>query len=248
MNNVALIMKYALKNNLRMKATAIISLSIIIICVVGVIILLAALIIGPEMKKAVPDQDVLNNNLGLILFSASFMSVGIYASVFSYQSITREKARGIVQAMLATPLEPFDIWLGKSLAVFLPGFILAVVMTLGAFLVINYVYFVDKVGFVGTAWMFVSSFILCPVMYLAVVLLNHVVGLGGKPVTANMINQIFLPVMANIMIQLAVRTSLDASSWLFALILLGTTCIAGICTYSLRQRLNTETIIMSLKG
>ncbi|MDD3994537.1 MAG: hypothetical protein PHT06_01875, partial [Dehalococcoidales bacterium] len=71
-------------------------------------------------------------------------------------------------------------------------------------------------------------------------------GLVGKPVTANVIGQIFLPVMANVMIQLAVRSSLGAGSWSFAVILLGTATVIVIGMFPAYRNMTTERIILSL--
>ena len=39
--------------------------------------------------------------------------------------MTEEKASGTLASLLATPLEPFELWVGKSLAVFVPGTVMA---------------------------------------------------------------------------------------------------------------------------
>jgi ABC-2 type transport system permease protein len=246
MSNIALVMKFAVKNQLRMTATTVITLMIILVCAAGTIAILAALILNPETEKAAPDLSVLQNVMGLTLFCASFITIGIYTSVFSYQSLVREKARGNIQALLATPVSPQELWLGKSLAVFLPGLVFTIIFTLAAFLVLNLIYFTGDTGFVFTAWMFISNLLAVPLLYLAVTMFVHIVGLVGKPVTANVIGQIFLPLMANVMIQLAVRTSLGADSWLFAVILLGTTGVIGIGTLFMYCNLKSETIILSI--
>jgi ABC-2 type transport system permease protein len=246
MSNVALVMKFALKNQLRMTATTVITLMIILVCAAGTIAILAALILNPEMEKANPDMSVLENAMGITLFCASFLTIGIYSSVFSYQSLVREKARGNIQALLATPVSPQEMWLGKSLAVFIPGLIFTVILTIAAFLTLNLIYFTGDTGFVFTAWMFISNLLAVPLLYLAVTMFVHIVGLVGKPVTANVIGQIFLPLMANVMIQLAVRTSLGAESWLFAVILLGATAAVAIGTLPIYRNLKSETIILSI--
>ena len=246
MNKTALVMKFAVKNQLRMAAATVITLTIMLICVAGTITILAALIINPEMEKAAPDMSVLKNAMGVTLFCASFISVGIYTSVFSYQSLVREKAGGNIQALLATPVSPRELWLGKSLAVFLPGLIFTIILTIAAFLILNIIYFTGDTGFVFTAWMFISNLLAVPLLYLAVTMFVHIVGLVGKPVTANVIGQIFLPVTANIMIQLAVRTSLGADSWLFAVILLGTTAVIAAGMIPMYSNLKSEAIMLSI--
>jgi ABC-2 type transport system permease protein len=246
MNKTALVMKFALKNQLRMTATTVISLTVILICVAGIIAIVAALVLNPETEKAAPDMSVLKNAMGLSMFCASFTSIGIYTSIFSYQSLVREKARGNIQALLATPVSPQELWLGKSLAVFLPGLVLTIILTIAAFLVLNLIYFSGGTGFVLTAWIVISNLIAVPLLYLAVTMFVHIVGLVGKPVTANVIGQIFLPLMANVMAQLAVHTSLASDSWLFAVILLGTMVIIALGIISMYGRLKSETIILSI--
>jgi ABC-type multidrug transport system permease subunit len=138
------------------------------------------------------------------------------------------KVRGNVQALLSTPIEPRDIWLGKSLAVFFPGLVFAVLLTIVVFLVLNFIYFVPNTGFIVTPWMLISNLVAVPLLYLALTLLVNVIGLTGKPGTGNVISQIFLPVIIALMINLAVRDVPSAGSWLFTVILLGIAVLLGI--------------------
>ncbi|NLE09473.1 MAG: hypothetical protein GX631_09505, partial [Dehalococcoidales bacterium] len=168
--------------------------------------------------------------------------------VFTYQSLVREKARGNIQALLATSVRPVELLVGKVLAVFVPGFVFTVIMTVAAFLIINGIYFISEVGFVVNPWMVISNIIAVPLLYLVVTLFVHVVGLTGKPGTANIIGQIFLPVMANVMIQLGIRTSLGTASWQFMMILFGAAAVIGTSVYFLRNKVATETIMLSIQG
>jgi len=138
MNNIALVMQAAVKTSLRLRSVVILSAGVVLICVIGAIVLLATQTIRPEMNAVTPDRSALESYLSLILYTTSFLSIGVYASVLAFQSMIREKSRGNIQALLATPVNPGDIWLGKSLGVFLPGLVFASMMTLAAFLVINY--------------------------------------------------------------------------------------------------------------
>jgi ABC-2 type transport system permease protein len=246
MKYIALVMNTTLKNNFRLRAVAIVSAGVVFIYVIGLMVLFGTQFIRPEVNAVAPDRSVLENYLGLILFTTSFISIGIYASVFAFQSMTREKARGNIQALLATPLNPSDIWLGKSLGVFLPGLVFAVVLALAAFLAINYIYFVPDMGFIVTPWMVISNLVAVPLVYLTLSLLVHMVGLTGKPGTGNVIAQIFLPVMTTLMINLAVRDVPNAGSWLFAVILLGVAAVISIVVLIIRPKLTAEKIVLSL--
>jgi ABC-type transport system involved in multi-copper enzyme maturation permease subunit len=245
MKTTAIVMSATVKNTLRLWAITVVVVGVVLICVVGLLALLGFEAIRPEMESPSPDQAVLENYLGLALYTTSFISVGIFASVFAFQSMLREKSRGNIQALLATPLEPGHIWVGKSLGVFLPGLVFAVIMTLGALLAVNFTFLVPEPGFLVTGWMVVSSFVAVPLVYLALTLLVHLVALVGKPVTGNVIAMVFLQVALILMINLVVHGVLNAASWLFTVILLAVAVAIATVALALRSRLTPETIVLS---
>jgi len=159
--------------------------------------------------------------------------------------MTREKSRGIIESLLATPLNVKDIWIAKSLAVFLPGLVLGEVFAFIALMAINYIYFVPRIGFLITPWIAVSSFVAVPLIYLCLSLLVHLIGLTGKLATGNVIVQVFLPVFAALMINLVIRHILDATSWSFTLINLGIAVAVGVVVILLQPRLTKERIVLS---
>ena len=55
-------------------------------------------------------------------------------NVFAFQSMTKEKSRGNIESLLATPVSVKNIWVAKSLAVFIPGMVLGEILTLAALL------------------------------------------------------------------------------------------------------------------
>ncbi len=62
---------------------------------------------------------ILGNVLVLFPMVPQFISIPL----FSTTPLTYEKANGVVMSLLATELKPAEIWMGKSLAIFLPGMI-----------------------------------------------------------------------------------------------------------------------------
>ena len=245
MSNIALVMKFAIKNQLRMISTTVITLTITFICVAGVIAIVAALLLNPEMEKRYPICLFLKMRWNYPVLRQFYLHRYLFERIF-LSIAGEEKAGGNIQALLATPISTKGMWLGKSLAVFLPGLIFTVIMSIVAFIVLNLIYFSGDTGFIFTSWMFISNLLAVPLLYFAVTLFVHIIGLVGKPVTANVIGQIFLPVMANVMIQLAVRSSLGAGSWLFAVILLGTATVIVIGMFPAYRNMTTERIILSL--
>lgn len=245
MNSVLLITVAGIRNNLRQKIALFIIGAITIICVAGIALVFCTQFIGPEVKSGVSNRAVLEANLGLVLYVTSLLGVGITLNAFAFQPLVKEKARGNLQSLLATPLQAGDIWVGKSLGVFLPGLVLSILMTLAALFIINALYFLPDVGFLVTPWMVLTSFIAVPLIYLLLGLLVHLVGLTSKTANGNVIAQIFLPVFITLVINLLVRHILDASSWLFMAVNLSLAAIIGVIVLFARRRLTPEKIILS---
>lgn len=245
MKNISLLISTSIRNNLRSKVVLILYVFVTMLCILGIIIALCYFLISPEMDKSSPDRSKLELYLGLIMFATCFISLGVNLNSFAAQSMTREKSRGIIESLLATPFKPKDIWIAKSLAVFLPGLVLGEILTFIVLLVINYIYFVPSIGFIFNTWAAVSSFIVAPLIYLCLSLLIHFIGLTGKPAVGNVIVQVFLPVFLSLMINLAVRYILDITSWSFALANLGVAVLISVIFIFLRSRLNSERIVLS---
>jgi len=235
----------SMRNNRRLKVAIGILLSVTFICVAGVTILFCILLLEPEMGSAELDRSRLEAFLGIIVYAASFLGVGITLNSFAFQSLVREKARGNLQSLLATPVKPKDIWMGKSLSILVPGTLFGSILAMLVLVVVNAVYFLPDIGFVLNPWIALSSFVGVPLVYLALGLLVHLVGLTSRAANGNVIAQLFLPVMVNVMIQVAVHDVVDAGSWLFLAMNLGLAAVIGAIVIGLRSRLTTERIIFS---
>jgi len=245
MKDILLITSAGIINNLRSRIAAIVTIVVVLICAVGLAVAFSILLIAPAMRAPSPDRTQIEMFLALILFITNLLGLGVNLNAFAFQTMTREKSRGIIQSLLSTPLKETDIWLGKSLAVFLPGLVLGELLTLIALIALNYIYFVPQIGFIINPWIALSSFVTIPLLYLSLTLLVHLVGLTGKPATGNVIAQIFLPVLVALMINLIVRSVLDATSWVFTLVSLGIAIIIGFISLILRSRLTKERVVLS---
>ncbi|MEI7615501.1 MAG: hypothetical protein WCJ54_02220 [Actinomycetota bacterium] len=245
MKNVVLVTLSSIKNNLKSKALTIVFVSITLMIAVGLALFFCLLLVGPAINKPVPDMNQLKLYLSLILYTTCLICSGINLNVFAFQSMTRDKSRGSIESLMATPLDVQDIWISKSLAVFIPGMILGEILTLAALLAVNYIYFVPKVGFIFTPWMALSSFLAIPLVYLFLNMLVHLIGLTGKPATGNIIGQIFLPVSLTLMINLLIRNVLDAASWSFTLSIYGIAAVIAVIVIILKSRITKERIVLS---
>ncbi len=234
----------SIRNDFRVK-TVILLVAVTVIFVIGVTAIFCIISIEPSMEQRFPDRAALELYLGLIIYSACLMGLGINLNSFAFQSMTREKARGNIESLLATPLRAKEIWLAKSLAVFLPGLVLGVALALVTLVAVNYIYFVPSIGFLVNPWIAVNSFVAAPLVYLLLSLLVHLVGLTGKPVTGNVIAQVFLPVFTSLMINLATHNVINAASWSFTLANLGAAAAIGAIVILLQPRLTRERIVLS---
>jgi hypothetical protein len=82
-------------------------------------------------------------------------------------------------------------------------------------------------------------------MYLFFGMFVHVIGLTTKPVTGNVIAQVYLPVIANVMIQLTVRNVMSANAWQFMALNLGLVIILGTSVLAVKSRLVPERVTLS---
>ena len=247
MRNIGPTIVISIRNNLRSKTLFIGFISITLMCVVGAALVGSLLFIAPETEAEFPDRGILEICLGLIMYTTCFIGMGINLNVFAFVPVTREKSRGNIESLLATPLKVKDIWLAKSLAVFLPGLILGELFTLVAMMVIQYLYSVPGMGFLIPTWIAISSFIALPAVYLCLSLLVFLIGMTGRPITGHVIAIVFLNVVAALVINLGAHRVLDPLSWPFTLVNFGIAAVIGIVVILLQPRLTKERIVLSCK-
>ncbi|OGD35108.1 hypothetical protein A2V94_08945 [Candidatus Atribacteria bacterium RBG_16_35_8] len=245
MRDTGLLIITNLKNNLRSKIVLLIYIIIVVICVLSLTATFCLITIAPEMSKDSPDKSMLELYLGLIMYSTSLIALGVYINAFAANSLTREKSRSIIESLLATPLKSKDIWIARSIAIFIPGLIIGVIFTLIVMIAVNYIYFVPRIGFIFNPWIAVSSFLAAPLIYICLSFITHLIGLTGKPANANIIVQIFLPVFVTLMINLTIHNVLDINSWSFTAVNIGVAAIIIIAIIPLLHRLTNERIVLS---
>jgi hypothetical protein len=246
MRNMGILFTASMKNNFTSKSVAIVWYGIALLLAVGMILLFGFLLIGPEAGKMSPDRSRLELYLAVTMFSVSLIGLGVNLNALGFTSMIREKAKGNIQSLLVTNLNIKDIWLGKTLSVFIPGLIAGTVLTAATLLVVNFIYFVPTIGFIINPWIAITSFVIYPALYFCMGLLVYLVGLTTKPVNANIIAQVFLPVFINLVIQVMMRTSfMDYTSWQFMLINLGFAVIVGVIVLILAPRISKERIVLS---
>jgi ABC-type transport system involved in multi-copper enzyme maturation permease subunit len=246
MKGIGAVINATIRNNLRSRNFVIIYVGIALMCAAAIGVLFSIIEVAPAVEEG--SRADVELFLGIIMYVACLFGVGVSINVFAAPSMTKEKSRGVIESLLATPLKPKGIWLAKSLGIFLPGLVLGWIFTVIALVAINYTYIVPEMGFVINPWIAVTTFVMLPLMYLCLSLLVHLIGLTGSPGTGNVVAQFFLPAMTAVAIALPANGVLDITSWYFTLINLGIAAVIVIAIAFLYSRLTEERIVLSRRG
>ena len=163
--------------------------------------------------------------------------------------IVREKVNGTIECLLATPLNPGALWMGKCLAIFLPGFGISVIATLLVVLAVNLITINPATGhFVLPAPALLTGLIINPLLFFGLLAFMVLVALASNPDIA--IAPSFI-LGFGLMIGLPLGIALGAinlASWTFALWYLVGTGIAWAVVGYLSRLLSRENIVLSGKG
>jgi ABC-2 type transport system permease protein len=169
----------------------------------------------------------------------------LMCSVLAAYSVAVDKAKRTMESLLATPLSLRQVWLGKSLAVALPGVTIAILFSLLAFLAMNLAIAVPNVGsfIIPSALPLVTGLVIIPAMAFVVVsLVSFLQLIMTNPRLANLaLIGIFFAVYFFSITRLG-------SSWDLSLIYLVATVFLAVVTLFLTRFLTKERVILSSKG
>jgi len=187
--------------------------------------------------------------IGLITY---FMPLSVLMSfiwAFSNLTVVKEKADGNIESLLATPLSPREIWIGKSMAIFLPGFGISAASTLAIILSVNFMAIVPAIGsFILPVPSVLIGFLINPLLFLALLLFIVLFSLANNPEIA-IAPSFLIGFGLMIGIPLGVATgAFNLASWPFLLWCLGGTIVFWAVDFGLYRLLNKENIVLSNKG
>ena len=163
--------------------------------------------------------------------------------------VTKEKVNGNIESLLATPLSPKAIWMGKCLAIFLPAFVICIVSTLVIVLAVNFVAIVPATGTLFLpAPVLLTGFLFNPLLFFGLLSFIILFSLANNPDIAIMPSFLVgFGLMIGIPVAVAIR-AIDLASWSFALwYLVGAVVIWAVVCY-LSRLLTKEQIVLSSKG
>jgi ABC-type transport system involved in multi-copper enzyme maturation permease subunit len=187
--------------------------------------------------------------IGLIAYFLPLMVLMTFIWAFANLTIIKEKVEGNIESLLATPLSPKEIWIGKSIAIFLPGYIISIISTLIILIAINFTVIIPATGnFILPIPLLLLSFLINPLFFLALLLFIVLFSLANNPDIA--IAPSFLigfGLMIGIPIGVATGV-INLVSWSFTLWCLGGTIILWVINFCLYRLLTKENIVLSSKG
>lgn len=199
-----------------------------------------------EEPEARPLLDLL---VGLVLYFLPLLVLLAFIWAFASLPVIKEKVNGNVESLMATPLSPRDMWLGKSLAIFLPAYVISIVATVIVVLVINVSTILPSTGrFVLPLPVLVLGLGVNPLLFLALLLFMILFSLANNPDIA--LGPSFL-LGFGLMIGVPIGLGMgwfDLSSWSFTLwYLLGTVVFLAV-VLGLTCLLTRQNIVLSSKG
>ncbi|MFA5367795.1 MAG: ABC transporter permease [Dehalococcoidia bacterium] len=186
---------------------------------------------------------------GLIAYFMPLLILITFIWSFATLPITREKINGNIECLLATPLTPRALWLGKCLAVFLPGYAVSVISALLVLLAVNLIAIHPATGcFILPAPALLTGFIINPLLFFGLLAFMVLFSIANNPEIAIAPSFILgFGLMMGLPIGLATGT-IDVASWAFALwYFIGTAVVWAIVLY-LSRLLSKENIVLSSKG
>jgi ABC-type Na+ efflux pump permease subunit len=194
-------------------------------------------------------QPILNLIIGIPAYFISFFILLAFIWAFASLSITKEKVSGNIDSLLATPLSPRSIWLAKTLAIFLPGFIVSGTAALIMLLGISYLVIVPAIGsIILPVPVLLITFLINPLLFFGMLSFIVLFSLANNPDVA--IAPSFL-VGFGLMIgmPLGIMTgAINLASWAFSLWYLAATIVVWVIVLWLTRLLTKENIVLSSKG
>jgi ABC-type transport system involved in multi-copper enzyme maturation permease subunit len=187
--------------------------------------------------------------IGLLAYYLPLIILMTFIWAFSSLPIIKEKVNGNIASLCATTLTPKEIWIGKSLAIFLPGLVISVVSTLIVLLSINLITVRPATGdILLPVPLMITSLIVNPLLFLGLLLFIVLYSMAKNPDIA--IAPSFIVGFGLMMgIPLGMVTgNINLSSWSFCIWYSAGTVLLWTVVCFLSRLLTKENIVLSSKG
>jgi ABC-2 type transport system permease protein len=184
--------------------------------------------------------------LSLVAYFLPLLILLAFIWAFASLPITKEKVNGNIECLLATPLNPGAIWIGKCLAIFLPGFVISVFALLSVLVVVNLITISPATGpLVLPIPALVTGLIINPMLFFGLLAFIVLFSLANNPDIAIAPSFIVgFGLMMGLPIGIATG-AINLASWAFTLwYFIGTVIVWAVVGY-LSRLLSKENIVLS---
>jgi ABC-2 type transport system permease protein len=187
--------------------------------------------------------------LGLAAYFLPLFLLIAFIWAFASLPVIKEKVNGNIECLLATPLGPQAIWIGKGLAIFLPGYLVSVVASFMVLVVVNFAAALPGWGASSLPWpALVNGLVINPLLLFGLLMFIILFSLADNPDIA--IAPSFL-VGFGLMIGVPVGLLTGAiviDAWSFPLWCLAGAAVVWGAVLLLSRRLTRQNIVLSSKG
>ena len=194
-------------------------------------------------------RPILELIMGLVVYFIPLLILIAFIWSFASLPIIKEKINGNIECLLATPIGPKALWLGKCLAIFLPGFAISIISTFLVLLAVNLITINPATGyFIIPAQALITGFITNPLLFFGLLAFIVLFSLASNPDVAIAPSFIVgFGLMMGIPLGIA-REVINLTSWTFTLWYLTGTLAAWLAIGYLSRLLTKENIVLSSKG
>lgn len=226
-----------------------------IILIIGLIIMVAgsigisiALKLQPWLKEraAIP---LLELFISLIVYFLPLFFLLAFIWSFASLPVTKEKVNGNIEALIATPITPYELWVGKSLAIFLPAYVISIVTGVVNAVAVNLAVILPATGqLVLPTSVLILGLVINPLLFFGLLLFTVLFSLANNPEVAIMPSFILGFGLMVGLPAVMMTGAVNLASWSFTLWYLGGTVVLISIVFYLSRTLTRENIVLSSKG
>lgn len=194
-------------------------------------------------------RPILDLIIGLVAYFIPLFVLLAFIWAFASLPVVKEKVNGNIECLLATPLGPKELWMGKCLAILLPGYTISAIATLIVVLAINLAIIIPATGdFLLPVPVLLTGFVINPLLFFGLLSFIVLFSLAKDP-DIGIAPSFIIGFGLMIGIPVGVATgAVNLASWNFLLWYLVSTFIIWAVVGYLSRILSKENIVLSRKG
>lgn len=226
----------------------------IMITVSAVITVAAAAIISIVLHRqswygVAEAQPIIDIITGITAYFLPLLVLMSFIWAFASFPVVREKVKGNIDCLIATPVTPGELLAGKGLAVFIPAYVISLIAMTVIVIAVNLVVILPGWHYILLPWpALVLGLAVSPLLFLSILLITLQLSFTGNPDSAVAPSMIVgFGLIVGMPVGLATGF-FDINSWLFVLwYTMGTAAAWGV-VLGLNRTLTRQNIVLSEKG